>query len=221
MPSGAWDTHVHIFGPPEKYAHVAKPHYTLPDGTLAQYLRLMPHLGISRFVIVQPSYYGADNSCLLDTLAQVGDLARGVVMIEPDIANAELERLPDNIREIESKASYPVSVAPALKELARTADAAAKPVADGPFVVRRILQIDKPMAHGDWVWDDTDVPPGPVVITVDLKAEMLSVFRGGYEIGAAIAESGAFDALTDKIQIGRRLGNNAARHIAGEIQRCR
>jgi 2-pyrone-4,6-dicarboxylate lactonase len=92
MPSGAWDMHVHIFGPAERYPPVEKPHYTLPDGTLTQYRRLMPRLGIERFVIVQPSYYGTDNSCLLDTLAEVGALARGVVMIEPDITDAELER---------------------------------------------------------------------------------------------------------------------------------
>jgi 2-pyrone-4,6-dicarboxylate lactonase len=90
LPSGAWDTHVHIFGPPERYAHVEKPHYTLPDGTLAQYRSLMPRLGVQRFVIVQPSYYGTDNSCLLDTLVEVGDRARGVVMIEPDMTDAEL-----------------------------------------------------------------------------------------------------------------------------------
>jgi 2-pyrone-4,6-dicarboxylate lactonase len=92
MPSGAWDMHVHVFGPPERYPHVAKPHYTLPDGTLAQYRRLMLQLGIERFVLVQPSYYGTDNSCLLDALAEVGDVARGVVMIEPDIGDAELDR---------------------------------------------------------------------------------------------------------------------------------
>jgi 2-pyrone-4,6-dicarboxylate lactonase len=92
MPSGAWDMHVHIFGPSERYPHVEKPHYTLPDGTLLQYRGLMPQLGIERFVLVQPSYYGTDNSCLLDTLVEVGDLARGVVMIEPDISDAELER---------------------------------------------------------------------------------------------------------------------------------
>src|SRR5580658_3400628 len=91
LPAGAWDAHVHIFGPAERYPHVAKPHYTLPDGTLAQYLSLIPRLGIERFVIVQPSFYGCDNSCLLDTLVEVGDRARGVVMIEPDITNAELD----------------------------------------------------------------------------------------------------------------------------------
>jgi 2-pyrone-4,6-dicarboxylate lactonase len=93
LPTGSWDTHVHIFGPAERYAHVAKPHYTLPDGTLAQYLRLMPRMGIAKFVIVQPSFYGTDNTCLLDTLALVGDVARGVVMIEPSVDTAELERM--------------------------------------------------------------------------------------------------------------------------------
>ena len=93
LPAGAWDAHVHIFGPVARYPHVEKPHYTLPDGTLAQYRSLMPRLGIERFVIVQPSFYGCDNSCLIDMLAEVGDRARGVVMIEPDITDAELEVL--------------------------------------------------------------------------------------------------------------------------------
>jgi 2-pyrone-4,6-dicarboxylate lactonase len=92
MPVGAWDMHVHIFGPPDRYPHVEKPHYTLPDGTLVQYRRLMPQLGIERFVLVQPSYYGTDNACLLDALADVGDQARGVVMIDPDIGDSELDR---------------------------------------------------------------------------------------------------------------------------------
>jgi predicted TIM-barrel fold metal-dependent hydrolase len=92
MPSGAWDAHVHVFGPPERYPHVDRPHYTLPDGSMAQYRSLMPRLGIQRFVIVQPSFYGTDNSCLLDTLADARDLARGVVMIESDITDAELDR---------------------------------------------------------------------------------------------------------------------------------
>jgi 2-pyrone-4,6-dicarboxylate lactonase len=91
LPAGAYDVHVHIFGSAEKYPHVEKPHYTLPDGTLAQYRSLVPRLGIERFVIVQPSFYGCDNSCLLDTLDEVGDRARGVVMIEPDITDAELD----------------------------------------------------------------------------------------------------------------------------------
>ncbi|AUW58891.1 L,D-transpeptidase [Sphingobium sp. SCG-1] len=64
---------------------------------------------------------------------------------------------------------------------------------DSPFAVKRVLQIDGPFRHGDYVWDDAGVPAGPVVITVDLKAQTLSVFRDGYEIGAAVIIYGATD----------------------------
>ena len=50
----------------------------------------MPRLGVENFVIVQPSFYGTDNACLLDTLVLTGNRARGVVMVEPDISDAEL-----------------------------------------------------------------------------------------------------------------------------------
>jgi 2-pyrone-4,6-dicarboxylate lactonase len=95
VPVGAWDVHVHIFGPEQKYPHVAEPHYTLPDGNLSQYRRLMPVIGVQRFAIVQPSFYGTDNSCLLDTLGETGAVARGVVMIDTDIADSELQRFHD------------------------------------------------------------------------------------------------------------------------------
>ena len=95
VPVGAWDVHVHIFGPEQQYPHVAQPHYTLPDGNLAQYRRLMPFIGLQRFAIVQPSFYGTDNSCLLDTLDEIGAVARGVVMIDTEIADSELQRFHD------------------------------------------------------------------------------------------------------------------------------
>lgn len=56
---------------------------------------------------------------------------------------------------------------------------------DGPFVVKRILPIDGPIKYGEWHWDEDGVPDGPLVVTVDLEARVISVFRGGYEIGAA------------------------------------
>ena len=93
MPSGAWDLHVHIFGPPERYSHVATPHYTLPDGTLAQYRSLMPRLGIEKFVIVQPSYYGTDNRCMLDALSAAGRRARGVAMVQESCTDEELNAM--------------------------------------------------------------------------------------------------------------------------------
>jgi hypothetical protein len=63
------------------------------------------------------------------------------------------------------------------------AQPAAKP-APAPFTIKRILPIDGPIKYGQWFWDDKDVPSGPLVITIDLDARVLSVFRDGYEIGA-------------------------------------
>jgi hypothetical protein len=59
------------------------------------------------------------------------------------------------------------------------------PEPESPFVIKRILPIDGPIKYGQWFWDEEGVPDGPLVITVDLDARVLSVFRGGYEIGAA------------------------------------
>ncbi|MFA9201360.1 MAG: L,D-transpeptidase family protein [Cypionkella sp.] len=53
------------------------------------------------------------------------------------------------------------------------------------FTVKRVLPIGGPIKYGEWHWDDAGVPEGPLVITIDLEARVLSVFRNGYEIGAA------------------------------------
>ena len=63
--------------------------------------------------------------------------------------------------------------------------------ADNPFVIKRILPIEGPIRYGEWHWDDEGVPEGPLVVTVDLQARTISVFRNGYEIGAAAALIGS------------------------------
>lgn len=73
--------------------------------------------------------------------------------------------------------------APPAPQPAKLATAQAKP-ADQRFVIKRILPISGPIRYGEWHWDEAGVPDGPLVITVDLDARVLSVFRGGYEIGA-------------------------------------
>lgn len=83
---------------------------------------------------------------------------------------------------------------PARPDAAQAAPASTPPAE--AFVVKRILKIEQPFDHGEYVWDDAGVPPGPIVITVDLAAQTLSVFRGGYEIGAAVILYGANDMPT-------------------------
>lgn len=54
-----------------------------------------------------------------------------------------------------------------------------------------LLRVGRRMHYGDFVWNDRDVPAGPVAIRVDLRAQMLSVFRAGHEIGTAVILYGA------------------------------
>ncbi|MFM5923176.1 MAG: L,D-transpeptidase family protein [Novosphingobium sp.] len=76
--------------------------------------------------------------------------------------------------------------------------AAAKPAApkDERFVIKRILPITGPIKYGEWHWDDKGVPAGPVVVTVDLDARVISVFQNGYEIGASAVLLGTSETPT-------------------------
>ena len=51
------------------------------------------------------------------------------------------------------------------------------------FTVKTALQIDRPLAPGNYVWDESGVPPGRVAIVVDIKQQLIFVYRGGDEIG--------------------------------------
>lgn len=84
MPAGAVDAHIHIFGPLDVYPSVEKPFYSVPDASLEQFKDVMRVLKLEHFAIVQPSFYGTDNRCLIDNLKAAGDIARGIVMIEHD-----------------------------------------------------------------------------------------------------------------------------------------
>ncbi len=49
------------------------------------------------------------------------------------------------------------------------APAVAAAAADERLVIKRILPIKGPIKYGEWHWDDTNVPAGPIVVTVDLE----------------------------------------------------
>src|SRR5258708_18338184 len=93
MLAGACDCHVHIVGPATQYPMSAQRGYPPQQESVADLNALRQRLGISRNVLIQPSFYGSDNRCMIDALAQLGDSARGIAVVEPDIADAELGEL--------------------------------------------------------------------------------------------------------------------------------
>ena len=93
-PSLSCDSHFHVFGPADRYPYGADLRYAPPHAPLSEFLALAGRLGFERFVFVQPSAYGRDNACMLDAMREVGlDAARGIVDIDENAPDAELERL--------------------------------------------------------------------------------------------------------------------------------
>ncbi|MGN6661822.1 MAG: amidohydrolase family protein [Achromobacter mucicolens] len=95
LAAGACDCHVHVVASQADYPMLADRPYT-PGPASADALRAhLQRLGLAHAVIVQPSIYGADNRLLVDSLLALDGAARGVAVVDDDVADAELSRLHD------------------------------------------------------------------------------------------------------------------------------
>ncbi len=92
--AGAWDCHVHVFGPIERFPYAAERRYTPPDASPAALQAVMQKLGTARAVLVQPSPYADDHRCLLAGLEALGDMALGVAALVEGVD----ARIPGNKR---------------------------------------------------------------------------------------------------------------------------
>jgi lipoprotein-anchoring transpeptidase ErfK/SrfK len=52
--------------------------------------------------------------------------------------------------------------------------------------VTSLLDVRTPLQFGDYSWNDAGIPAGTVWVRVDLGSQLISVFRGGDEIGTAV-----------------------------------
>ncbi|EGX95256.1 TIM barrel metal-dependent hydrolase, putative [Cordyceps militaris CM01] len=92
IPPGAWDSHMHILDP-ERYPLAKDALYHPNSYTLEQALSFESSVALDNIVLVQPSIYGNDNSCLLDALRVLGPhRARAVVGFEPSTTSFETLR---------------------------------------------------------------------------------------------------------------------------------
>ena len=82
------DSHVHIVGPTRRYPQVAERTFTAGVAPVETLQKLGAARGITRFVIVQPSFYGFDISATLEALDALGGNSRGVAVIDPATTSA-------------------------------------------------------------------------------------------------------------------------------------
>ncbi len=93
VPENACDCHVHVFGAASQFPFIAGRGYTPPAASAAELAALHGALHMARVVIVQPSVYGADNSCTLDGMRELGTRARGIAVIDDDTTDAALDAM--------------------------------------------------------------------------------------------------------------------------------
>ncbi len=93
IPKGAWDTHLHVFGPTAVFPYAEKRPYTPPDSPLEDYLALMERLGIERGVCVHPNVHGIDNSVTIDAVERSDRRLLGIIKPHRDMTFTELRDL--------------------------------------------------------------------------------------------------------------------------------
>jgi len=94
MPPGAIDTQMHLYldGFP---AQPGGPPLPLGRAGIPEYEQVMRWLGLERVVVTQGNAYQFDNSCLVEALRRLGDMARGVAVVTGDMSAQELQRLAE------------------------------------------------------------------------------------------------------------------------------
>jgi predicted TIM-barrel fold metal-dependent hydrolase len=93
LPRGACDTHVHIWGPFDRFPLAKGAPYTPPERTSDDLMALHQGLGVDRAVIVQTTVYKADNRAMLDGIARSNGRWRGVALIDEGFDDAAFRAL--------------------------------------------------------------------------------------------------------------------------------
>lgn len=91
--AGGWDCHVHVVGPASDYSMVEDRQYTPGPAPIDKLREHMARHGLGHVVIIQPSFYGVDNRCMLDSLQRLDGTGRGVAVLADDVSADELRRL--------------------------------------------------------------------------------------------------------------------------------
>jgi predicted TIM-barrel fold metal-dependent hydrolase len=88
------DCHVHVVGPVDAFPQAEGRGYTAGLATPENLQAVADPTGVKRFVFVQPSFYGTDNSYLLKSLDLLREHGRGVVVLDStDMSARRLEQL--------------------------------------------------------------------------------------------------------------------------------
>jgi 2-pyrone-4,6-dicarboxylate lactonase len=89
MPKGAWDTHVHVMGPYDKYPMSEDRLYTSDEVPLSALVTMLDAMGLSHVVVAHPSAFGSDLRVTLDSVQQLKGRSFGTIPLDPHSATRE------------------------------------------------------------------------------------------------------------------------------------
>jgi predicted TIM-barrel fold metal-dependent hydrolase len=91
VPAGACDSHVHVFGDLQTYPMIPNRVYTPEQASIPELRSFLKALGMDRVVIVHPSVYGTDNRRSVDAVRELGQMARGIAVVDANTPDADLD----------------------------------------------------------------------------------------------------------------------------------
>jgi len=93
VPPGSWDSHFHIFGPPDRFPYAESRRYTPPTAPIEHWLRISTAIGIERGFVVTPSVHDLDPAVTLDAIARSEGRILGMVRANANMTDGEIKRL--------------------------------------------------------------------------------------------------------------------------------
>jgi 2-pyrone-4,6-dicarboxylate lactonase len=93
MPRGACDCHVHVIGPYARYPIAEQRAYTAPEAPLPVFRDMLRSMGLERAVIAHVSTHGTDFRVTFDAIGEIGNAARGTIMLMPSMSDGDLKEL--------------------------------------------------------------------------------------------------------------------------------
>mgnify|MGYP000063519903 CR=1 FL=1 len=93
LPSGATDSHVHIFGPNSQFPYAETRGFTPVDAPKEALFAWHKKMGIDRCVIVNTLLHGYDNSVVEDAIIASKGRYLGIALVQIDVSDTELKRL--------------------------------------------------------------------------------------------------------------------------------
>jgi predicted TIM-barrel fold metal-dependent hydrolase len=93
-PPGACDTHLHIYGPFDRFPLSTEKIYNVQhSSTVEDYGALMDQLGLERAVVVNGGGNGYNNAVTLDAIARMNGRLKGLALVGPEVSDADLRAL--------------------------------------------------------------------------------------------------------------------------------